>query len=90
MEALSREPGDIRCNNAMGLLLIRKGQFVKAEPFLRKAIETQIERSPNPYDGEPHYNLGWCLNMQGRKDEAYSAFFKSTWNAAWQDSGYYA
>ncbi|NDV93947.1 DUF5107 domain-containing protein [Dysgonomonas sp. 521] len=90
MEALRREPGDIRCNNAMGLLLIRKGQFAKAEPFLRKTIETQIERSPNPYDGEPHYNLGWCLTMQGKKDEAYSAFFKATWNAAWQDSGYYA
>ncbi|GAB6120313.1 DUF5107 domain-containing protein [Dysgonomonas termitidis] len=90
MEALNREPGDIRCNNAMGLLMIRRGQFANAEPFLRKAIETQTERNPNPYDGEPHYNLGWCLHMQGKKDEAYKAFFKATWNAAWQDSGYYA
>lgn len=90
MEALSREPGDVRCNNAIGLLMMRKGQFTKAEPFLRQAIETQTERNPNPYDGEPYYNLGWCLNMQGRKDEAYSALFKATWNAAWQDSGYYA
>lgn len=90
MEALNREPGDVRCNNAMGLLLMRRGQFAKAEPFLRKAIETQIERNPNPYDGEPHYNLGWCLDMQGKTDDAYEAFFKATWNAAWQDSGYYA
>lgn len=90
MEALSRDAGDIRCNNAMGLLLLRKGQFSKAEPFLRKAIETQTNRNPNPYDGEPLYNLGWCLDMQGRKEEAYEAFFKATWNAAWQDSGYYA
>lgn len=90
MEALHREPGDIRCNNAMGLLYMRRGQFAKAEPFLRKAIETQTERNPNPYDGEPYYNLGWCLDMQGRKDEAYEVFFKATWNAAWQDPGYYA
>lgn len=90
MEALSRDAGDIRCNNAMGLLLLRKGQFSKAEPFLQKAIETQTNRNPNPYDGEPLYNLGWCLDMQGRKEEAYEAFFKATWNAAWQDSGYYA
>ncbi|WP_165022906.1 DUF5107 domain-containing protein [Dysgonomonas sp. ZJ279] len=89
-EALSREPKDIRCNNAMGLILMRRGQFAKAEPFFRKAVETQTERNPNPYDGEPNYNLGWCLNMQGRKDDAYGAFFKATWNAAWQDSGYYA
>jgi tetratricopeptide (TPR) repeat protein len=90
MEALKREEGDIRCNNAMGLLFMRRGQFAKAEPFLRKAIETQIERNPNPYDGEPYYNLGWCFNMQGKKEEAYEVFFKATWNAAWQDSGYYA
>lgn len=89
-EALEREPDDVRCNNAMGLLMMRRGQFAKAEPFLNMAIETLTERSPNPYDGEPHYNLGWCLKMQGRTDEAYAAFFKATWNSAWQDSAYYA
>lgn len=88
-EALRREPGDIRCNNAMGLWLMRKGQFAMAEPYFRKAIGTQTERNPNPYDGEPHYNLGWSCLMQGKTDEAYDAFFKSAWNAAWQDAAYY-
>lgn len=90
LEALKREPSDIRCNNAMGLLLLRRGKFVEAEKYFRTAIETQTDRNPNPYDGEPHYNLGWSLRMQGRKDEAYKAFFKATWNAAWQDCGYFA
>ena len=27
---------------------------------------------------------------QGRFDEAYSRFYKSTWNGAWQDAGYFA
>lgn len=90
LEALRREPEDTRCNNAMGLLLMRRGQFAKAEPYFVRAIATQLERNPNPYDGEPHHNLGWCLKMQGRQDEAYSAFFKATWNAAWQDAGYFA
>lgn len=88
-EALAREPGDIRSNNAMGLLLMRKGQFTGAEPYFRKAIETLTQYNPNPYDGEPYYNLGCCLNMQGRREEAYEAFFKSVWNAAWQDAGYF-
>lgn len=90
LEALSREPGDVRCNNAMGLLLMRKGQFAQAEPYFRKAVDTLTERNPNPYDGEPYYNLGWSCRMQGKIDEAYEAFFKSAWNAAWQDSAYYA
>jgi tetratricopeptide (TPR) repeat protein len=90
LEALNREPGDIRCNNAMGLLFMRKGQFEKAETYFRNAIEEQTERNSNPLDGEPYYNLGWSLNMQGHREEAYEAFFKSTWNAAWQDTAYYA
>lgn len=89
-EALRREPGDVRCNNAVGLWLMRKGQFAKAEPYFKKAIETLTERNPNPYDGEPYYNLGWCCEMQGRYDDAYDAFYKSAWNAAWQDAAYYA
>ena len=87
-EALRREPGDIRCNNAVGLLLLRRGKFVEAEKHFRRAVATQTERNPNPYDGEPYYNLGRSLKMQGRYDEAYDAYFKATWNAAWQDAGY--
>lgn len=90
LEALSREPGDVRCNNAVGLLWMRRGQFAKAEPYFCKAIETLTKRNPNPYDGEPYYNLGWSLKMQGRLDEAYTALFKAAWNAAWQDPAYFA
>lgn len=88
-EALRREPGDVRCNNAMGLLYMRKGCFAIAEPYFRRAIETLTERNPNPYEGEPYYNLGWSCMMQSKYEEAYEAFFKSTWNAAWQDAAYY-
>ncbi|WP_455672978.1 DUF5107 domain-containing protein [Phocaeicola sp.] len=90
MEALRREPGDVRCNNAVGLLLMRKGRFAQAEDYFRKAVEPLTERNPNPYDGEPYYNLGWSCMMQQKWEEAYDAFFKSAWNAAWQDAAYYA
>ena len=72
MEALEREPGDIRCNNAVGLLNMRRGKFEEAEQYFHTAIKTLTERNPNPYDGEPYYNLGWSLKMQGKYDEAYS------------------
>ena len=88
-EALKREPGDVRCNNALGLLLFRGGQFEIAESYFRKAIETLTQYNPNPYDGEPFFNLGLSLKYQGRNDEAYDAFYKSVWNVAWQDAGYF-
>ena len=89
-EALKRDPGDIRNNNALGLWLLRHGQFQDSETYFRRAIKTLTQRNPNPYDGEPYYNLGLCLKMQGKLDEAFDAFFKSVWNGAWQDSGYFA
>lgn len=89
-EALRRDPKDIRNNNALGLWLLRRGQFAKSEPYFRKAVETLISRNPNPYDGEPYYNLGLSLKWQGRLKEAYNAFYKATWNNAWQDSGFFS
>ncbi|MDR2968637.1 MAG: DUF5107 domain-containing protein [Tannerellaceae bacterium] len=89
-EALKRDPIDVRNNNALGLWYLRKGRFRKAEPYLRTAIKTLLKYNPNPYDGEPLYNLGVALKYQGRYDEAYDSFYKSCWNGAWQDSGYFA
>lgn len=89
-EALRRDPDDVRNNNAMGLWLIRKGQFAKAETYLRRAVKTLTEKNPNPYDGEPLYNLGLSLKYQGKTEEAYDYFYKACWNAAWQDAGYYS
>lgn len=89
-EALRRDPLDIRCNNALGLWYIRKGRFDLAEKYLATAVKVSQKRNPNPYDGEPIYNLGLALKYQGRIDEAYARFYKSTWNGAWQDAGYFA
>ncbi|MBC3784637.1 DUF5107 domain-containing protein [Spirosoma utsteinense] len=87
-EALRRDPRDSRCANALGLWYYRRGQFAKAEPYFRQATGTLTQRNPNPYDGEAHYNLGLCLSQQTRFDEAFDSFYKATWNAAWQDTGF--
>lgn len=89
-EALRRDPMDYRCNNALGLWYIRKCCFEKAERYLRRAVQVLMRRNPNPYDGEPLYNLALALKYQGKLDEAYDWFYKSTWNGAWQDAGFYS
>ncbi len=88
-EALRRDPGDSRCNNALGRLLYRRGKFAEAEPYFQRAIERLTLRNPNPYDGEPYYNLGLALKMQGRCMEANDALYKAVWNAAWQEAAYF-
>ncbi len=89
LEALRRDSSDVRNNNAMGLWLLRRGKFAEAEKFLNAAINTQLQRNPNPYDGEPRYNLGLALQYQGKNKEAYDAFYKACWNAAMQDAGFF-
>jgi tetratricopeptide (TPR) repeat protein len=89
-EALRREPGNVSSNNALGLLRLRRGEFERAEKHFRRAIETLTRLNPNPYDGEPYYNLGLALRFQNRLGEAYEAFYKAIWNYAWQAPSYCA
>jgi len=89
-EALRRDPLDVRSNNALGLWHLRRGEFAKAEGHFQKAIARLTHRNPNPLDGEPYYNLGLTLRYLGRDDEAYDAFYKATWNYAWQSAAYHA
>jgi tetratricopeptide (TPR) repeat protein len=89
-EGLRRDEDDARCNNAMGMLCLRRGEFQDAEQYFRRAIARLTRRNPNPYDGEPFYNLGLSLKYQERTEEAYAAFYKSVWNQGWQSAGYYA
>jgi tetratricopeptide (TPR) repeat protein len=97
-EALRRDSGDARCNHALGAWYLRRGEFKAAERHLRAAIARLTRRNPNPSDGEPYYTLGLCLRAQaaaqGAGDamlaEAYAAFYKATWNQAWQSAGYHA
>jgi len=83
-EGLRRDPGDSRCNTALGLLLLRRSRFAEAVPFFRRAVERLTLRNPNPADGEPFYYLGLALALLRRDREAGDALYKASWNAAWQ------
>lgn len=89
-EALARDPGDARANTALGLLLLRRGAFEAAVDHFARAIATITLKNPNPYDGEPYYHLGVALRFLGRDEDAYEAFYKATWNGAWQGAASYA
>src|SRR5258705_4693530 len=89
-EALRRDPLDARCNNALGLWHLRRGELAQAEAHFRKAIERLTRRNANPYDGEACYNLGLCLRYLNRDADAYAAFYKATWNQAWAGASYHA
>lgn len=88
-EALRRDPNDYRCLNQMGLWYLRRGRFDKAESYLRRAQKVLYKRNPNPYDGEPLYNLALTLRCQGKQHEAYEWFWKAAWSYAWRSAALY-
>lgn len=100
-EALRRDPGDSRCHLALGRWHLRRGELTPAESHFRAALARLTFRNPNPADGEASYQLARCLLLQSlttttnvaraRKiAESYAAFYKATWNHAWQAAGFHA
>ena len=88
-EALRRDPKDYRCNMQIGLWYLRRGRFEKARKYLQTAVQVLKKRNPNPYDGEPLFYLGIVNKYLGNIEGAYECFWKSTWNKAWADAGYF-
>jgi tetratricopeptide (TPR) repeat protein len=89
-EAIRCDPQDSRACQALGTWHLRRGEFTKAESYFRRAIERLTQLNSNPYDGEAYYSLGLSLRLQHRDTEAYDAFYKATWNAAWKSAAYHA
>ena len=91
LEALQRDPTDMRNNTAMGKLLLRRGKFFEAEKHLQAAVEKSISRNPNPYDSEPYFFLGmsYMLHSPSHALGAEEYFGKAAWSDAWKESAWY-
>lgn len=88
-EALRREPTHVACNKAMGLLLLRRGEFARAARHFQTAVDTLTQLNPNPIDGEAFFYLAQTLEQQGKYEEAFDAYYKATWNACCMDTSYF-
>jgi tetratricopeptide (TPR) repeat protein len=86
-EALRRDRGHAPSHTALGGRRYEEGRFDEAERHARAAVERLTRLNPNPETGDAHHLLGLTLLRQGRDDEAYAAFAKATWVAAWAGPG---
>ncbi|MCL2044050.1 MAG: DUF5107 domain-containing protein [Treponema sp.] len=83
-EALRRDPGDSRCNNAMGRRALKSGDFKSAVNFFQTAVKRLTIRNQNPPDGESFYYLGIALALCGDDENAIAAFRKAAWSFGWR------
>jgi tetratricopeptide (TPR) repeat protein len=88
-EAIKRDPKSYKSHIALGRIELKNGKFEAAEKNLRAAIDIMTSYHPNPATGEAHYFCGLACSFQGKKDEAYSLFYKAIWNFEWRSAAYY-
>ena len=80
LEGLSRNPHDIRINNAYGNLLFRQGLFEQARDCFEAAKKSLTRFNPNPKSGETFYNAGKAAEALGDEDAAFDAYYKAAWS----------
>lgn len=85
-EVLRRDGGDTRANTQMGVYWRLRGDYEKAEKYLRTAIARQTKDYTRPKDCEATYNLGLVLKAQGRTEEAVEMLYRAMWNYAYNSA----
>ncbi len=88
-EALRRDPNDTRTNTIVGVNYNRRGLYAEAEEHLRRAVTRLSADYTRPGNTEALFHLGVALRAQGKLDEAYEAFHRSTWDYAFHSAGYH-
>ncbi len=88
-EALRRDATDMRCNLAMGKLMLEKADYAKARFYLDASIAKLKMRNQNPADPEAIYQLARLERLEGHIDRAYDLFFDASWQYAWRSPCYF-
>ncbi|MDH6364284.1 tetratricopeptide (TPR) repeat protein [Enterococcus sp. PF1-24] len=89
LEGLRRDASDIRLNNGYGMFLYKRGQFAESLTYFERAVKKQKWKSPNPYYGEPLFNLGLAQLQLGEYAAAYDSFYKATWSDDTQGAAFF-
>ncbi len=89
MEALRRDPDDVRCNTRMGIFHRMNGDYEKAMHYLRRSLKRQTSSYTRPADGESMYNLGLVLKAEGDYEAATDTLYRAAWDYEYASAAYY-
>ena len=88
-EVLRRDPGDVRTNTQVGIILRKAGDYDKAAEHLRKAISRQSANYTRVADGEAMYNLGLILKAEEKWEAAIDTLYRAAWDYEYASASYY-
>lgn len=88
-EAIKKDPKSYKSYIALGRVELKNGKFEAAEKHFKAAINIITCYHPNPASGEAHYFCGVACSYLEKKEEAYSMFYKASWNFEWRSASFY-
>jgi tetratricopeptide (TPR) repeat protein len=89
-EALRRDSADARVNTVVGIRLAKRGEWEKAEKYLRRAIARLTKDYTVTKDPEAHYYLALSCHFQGKLKEAADQYWKATWYPTFRHPAYFS
>tara|TARA_R110002050_G_scaffold899_7_gene6394 strand:+ start:3038 stop:6355 length:3318 start_codon:yes stop_codon:yes gene_type:complete len=89
LEALNRDPGDIRSNTAVGNHYLKNGDYKTARNYFSKAIKRLMKDYTRPSNGEALYLQGLTLRALGLYDAAVDTLYRAAWDYAYHSAAYF-
>ncbi len=89
MEALKRDPGDMRTNTAVGNNHLKNGDYQTARSYFSRAIERLTRDYTRPSTCEALYLQGLTLKALGLYDAATETLYRATWDYAYHSPAYF-
>ena len=89
LEALRRDPLDVRSNTAMGNIRQKDGDFDTAKFYYRKAISRITANYTRPRDCGPLYHLGVILKQEGSFNAAIDTLYRAAWDYEYRSAAYF-
>lgn len=88
LEALKRDPSDIRTNVAVGNIFLINGDYNKARTYFACAVKRLTKDYTRPSTCEAMYLQGLTLKALGLYDEAVDTLYRATWDYAYHSAAY--
>lgn len=88
LEALRRDPGDIRTNTAVGNYFLKNGDYTRARSYLSRAAKRLTNDYTRPVTCEPLYLQGLTLKALGLLDEAVDTLYRAAWDYTFHSAAF--
>lgn len=86
--ALKIDAHDVSTNTRLGQIYLKRGEYGKAEEYLKRAVAVVTGNHKKAEDADSLYYLGVCYMKQDREEEALEMLYRATWAYEWTSAGY--